>query len=545
MLPSNVVQIDPVARDLDRRVREAERIFVKARRDATARGHLAEAHVRRLTYARERRRFDVMLEGARRLAGILPRDPVVRVLLADACACVSDVPGALAAAVAACRRGLVAPDSPHGDAVLHLARTLISAGVFSTAQKVLDAWLRVAPDDGQAWALRADTHEGDEFWEMLVERDLANALEHLPDEPRLLARRAEILARWWSKTLVALRDAERAARLAPDDPVVLRARASAYVSQERYDEALADLERAIALDPADLTTHDRFAALLMHLDRDDDAVAALERAVAILPDDVERIDLLAARLGYLDRGKRALAVVDAALARLTGDSILLRRRAYVLRDLGRRAAEIDAWGAAIAADPHDAELRYRRAEARERRRDLRGALTDWNAAVRTSPHDFELRLGRAEFLQRIGRHAAQALADLHRAVKLAPDHEECWTARGALYLALHRAGVRGARRRAQADFDRACHIWPASAAFAGRAAAREQGRGRSYAESLKDLDRAVKADGNDPRWWWQRALLHEAYGKKRLYLRDLEQANRLGHPQARARLCALRRRSRS
>ena len=88
---------------------------------------------------------------------------------------------------------------------------------------MLDAWLLVSPADGHAWALRADTHDGDEFEEMLVERYLARALAELPDEPRLLARRAEILARWWSKTLVALRDAERAARLAPDDPVVLRA----------------------------------------------------------------------------------------------------------------------------------------------------------------------------------------------------------------------------------------------------------------------------------------------------------------------------------
>jgi tetratricopeptide (TPR) repeat protein len=105
-----------------------------------------------------------------------------------------------------------------------------------------------------------------------VERDMNAALLVAPDNPYLLATRADMLVDNGDPKS-ALRDASMAIKQKPDDADILWIKARAHMELDQLKEAEKDLDRALELEPG--VRHVRLLRANLHLRR-----AAFEQAIA-------------------------------------------------------------------------------------------------------------------------------------------------------------------------------------------------------------------------------------------------------------------------
>ncbi len=119
----------------------------------------------------------------------------------------------------------------------------------------------------------------------------------------------------------------------PDNADLLLQRATAWLQQERFEDASADLSRAIAIDPDNGEARLRLARVLRRTDRPQDAILQLEQA---LTTDLSMNDRLlahrnaAALLQAAGRDREALSHLDAALTLAPANVELKRRLARLL-----------------------------------------------------------------------------------------------------------------------------------------------------------------------------------------------------------------------
>jgi tetratricopeptide (TPR) repeat protein len=213
----------------------------------------------------------------------------------------------------------------------------------------------------------------------------------------------------------ALDEAEKAAELAPSDPIALAARARSHAALAENDEALGDVRRALRLaeEPELQRLH---AELLLRGGNPRPAADAAERVLEA--ERSARLEIVLAR-AYFASGRRedALEALERARGR-AGDDASARAEALELEvDLGISEGAAAHPCAAVAAArterPAEAEL---------------AALASY----------CEITLGRA----------SEAEASARRAVELAPDFLPGWK---MLADVLHRSGARPpARERARA-----------------------------------------------------------------------------------------------
>ena len=190
-----------------------------------------------------------------------------------------------------------------------------------------------------------------------------------------------------------------------------------------------------------------------------------------------------------------------------------------LSEMGRDGDALAAVDAALAAEGGHQPAWAARAVSRARRGRLEGAFADWREALRRDPRDWRSRLARAGWLIRDDR-PAEALEDLDRAARIAPEQPDVAYTRGLALAALDR------REAARAAFSRAIRLNPRDAqAHLRRALARapEDPRG-----ALADLDSAIRLD---PEWaaaWATRGRLLERMDRPAEATRDYRRAFELG-----------------
>ncbi len=105
----------------------------------------------------------------------------------------------------------------------------------------------------------------------------------------------------------------RASRLTPNDPLVHRELADAYIVQGRTEDAFCELMAALLIDPRDGQIHAAIGQLYLDAGRNDEAVKAFERAIQLTPDRYETRYALATaltRLGRSDEAARQLEIFE-------------------------------------------------------------------------------------------------------------------------------------------------------------------------------------------------------------------------------------------
>ena len=221
------------------------------------------------------------------------------------------------------------------------------------------------------------------------------SLEHAPDQPDVLLRAGNALARrgHFEEAIVHY---DRLIAVAPEwTPAILEKRATALVNLGRGDEAIRDFSRAVDAAPGDPRLRLRFAEALEFLG--DPTAAAAQRAAAAerLEDEADRLPLIAAAARHLARQGDFDAAIERfreALELTPGDQELRYDLASVLGHVRRLDEAVAEFETVIAAAPrHDAARRGQIAALvlAGRLGEARGKLQE---ALRTFPRNVDFAL---------------------------------------------------------------------------------------------------------------------------------------------------------
>jgi tetratricopeptide (TPR) repeat protein len=271
-------------------------------------------------------------------------------------------------------------------------------------------------------SLRLPAHEGPEHE---IEA-LTHRMAQQGESADLLLERAieyRTLGRWAD----AAKDLQRAVRLEPQDPLLLRELAQAQLREGRTGEALATLRLALRL--PGLSDQERAAILLI---RSQAHGAAASPAAALKDcDEALRSDptLVA---GYLDRSalqkrlkrsRERVAGLEEGIRR-TGAGVLVAERVEALLDAGQwqRALEATRGEIETARLPGTWKIRRARAllglgRAPEAKIDLREALDEIDRRMPPNGRDPSLLLDRAQAREWLGD-TEQALRDYTLAAEM-------------------------------------------------------------------------------------------------------------------------------
>ncbi|MEV7028368.1 tetratricopeptide repeat protein, partial [Kitasatospora sp. NPDC093558] len=240
---------------------------------------------------------------------------------------------------------------------------------------------------------------------------------------------------------------------APEDPVLLDARARVLLAAERWDPALDAVDRVLAVCPDEVEARRLKAVALRAKGDQTGAISLLQDLLAegaATFDD--RLDMIGAMSESGD-DQRALAESDHALLFFPGSTDLLVARAVLLDRLGRTAEVLEAAQEVLTSAPENVtalelmaealaaegradeaiELLQRRqglntptASMALRLSDLQWGTGEREEAVRTlsdflrqEPDDPDLLLRRGQYNSMLGNHA-EGLADLQRSEATAP-----------------------------------------------------------------------------------------------------------------------------
>ncbi len=214
------------------------------------------------------------------------------------------------------------------------------------------------------------------------------ALEHAPEQPDVLLRAGNALARR-GRFEEAIAHYDRLTAVEPQwTPAILEKRATALVNLGRGDAAVADFTRAVEAVPDDPRLRLRFAEALEFLG--DPAAAEAQRAAAAehIEDDADRLPLVAAAARHLARQ-------------------------------GDFTAAIERFREALELDGDDLELRYDLASLLGHTRQLDEAVAEFETLIAAAPRHDPARRGQIAALVLAGRFA-EARVKLQEALRTFP-----------------------------------------------------------------------------------------------------------------------------
>ena len=238
--------------------------------------------------------------------------------------------------------------------------------------------------------------------------------------------------------------------------VTLNLRGRAYLSKGQIEVALDDLNESLRL--AD-TAAGRFNRATVYLDqyRFDDAIEDLTKAIAL---GGQGADIYAERgHAYVYTGRLDLALKDLneAIKRQPDYGFAYRTRGHAYLNDNQDDKAIADETRAIALDPKDMEAHWLRAYAyRYRKKRIDKAITDYSHALAIDPADSANRTSRAEAYEQIGRYDLAA-ADYSEWIRRNPKGSFGYWALGRLYL------VQGKNDLAAANLAKAVGLKPADA----------------------------------------------------------------------------------
>jgi serine/threonine-protein kinase len=349
---------------------------------------------------------------------------------------------------------------------------LAQQGKKAEARQAFDQALQLSPDDPEVYNSRAAA-PGEEPEQAIS--DLTRAIALAPGFPEYMCNRSQNYLRL-GKDKEALDDITEALRRSPKA-------APAHVSQGEYyynhgdlDQALKGYEAAIQVNPYYAMAYQRKAQVLFDKGRRDDAMRACEEAIRLRPRYQPVYKLRGLILLYSFRDyQRAITDFDQALRLRGEDSEAQAGRGAAYCELQQYDDAIRDCSEAVRKNPKDdfahAQLAWCYA-ARCLSKNQLDFITDEecnmilkhsNDAIRLNPKGpLGYRARVFGNLFRFGRLKIQKptkpediallselLADMNKAIELAPGDGYCYLFRGILNLGL------GKEREAQKDFDEA------------------------------------------------------------------------------------------
>ncbi len=319
-------------------------------------------------------------------------------------------------------------------------------GLLVDVKKVQGDWLWIHSAEGlQGWIRKSEATPLDNGYQYFSARIRRN-----PRHAEAFHRRAAVLnatafrsSNSAAQLDQALRDAERALRLAPREPAYYEGRGNIWLSKDNPDRALADYEQAIRLSPDDAFYY--AGAARAWLNKKD-----ADQALSIAAEGIRRDPRLPSlyrvrRDAYKEKKDYLNAYFDYRRARKLDQGS--QGGAFGLIDMSEgelllsSAAEADL----AAFQPRDFEEFADLAQAWRNKGKYARAIADFDIAVREKDSDGRLRLGRGECRDRVGQYA-EALTDYEAAMRLDPEEWFAFTDAALLLASCPDAAIRNGPR---------------------------------------------------------------------------------------------------
>lgn len=355
-----------------------------------------------------------------------------------------------------------------------------------------------------------------------AEQLVTSILAANPNDPKALAQRSRImtyraeLLRRFERVDEALELADRAVRLAPNEPLPYIARANAYRLRKEYERCFGDAKKAIECDPNCVMAHVICAFAYYHLHD----LAGMERAakvgIEVDPNYPEPRASLACALFAARRWNEGVAQLERAIAMHPEMPALHFLKGYAMESQGRHEQAIEAYTEAIRCNDQVPDYLVRRAVSYAGAGNVKAAYADVAAAEQIAPDFPDVTAARVRITQilRGWGHDEDALAE---GLKTNPRNADLWRARGFNHYSV------GRMDRAVQSFEKALEIYPGYAeAHMGIGMVRyHQGR---YDDALVHLNRATRHKPHLPRAHHEKSLVHAARGDYQAALKSAELA---------------------
>ncbi|MGD9683238.1 MAG: tetratricopeptide repeat protein [Candidatus Obscuribacterales bacterium] len=288
---------------------------------------------------------------------------------------------------------------------------------------------------------------------------------------------------WEASQKRRVKEASKAIDKNPGDARAYAKRGEAYMSLDRYEDALADLDRSIELGRKKSRLYALRASVESNLEKDDAALRDYSQAIALEPGNAEYYDNRGGFYAARDELDRALSDYDRAIELSSDPSRSYFNRAGILRRKGEKDRALSDLDRVIAGRPNNYKAEAYETKMNilvEDHKDLE-ALKVCGAWIEDRPDDYLARIGRADIYSRQNQ-SQKEKPDLEAAVEiLSKKFEED---RYAYYLA-----VRGNLFDRLGQADKAKKDWREALAIY-----LEDESSEPYFGSMKDLCRRIGED---------------------------------------------------
>lgn len=288
----------------------------------------------------------------------------------------------------------------------------------------------------------------------------------------------------------ALADYEQAVDIDPNDPQIYMNRGVTYRGLRQYEAALVDYNQAIELDPNNAHIYYNRGVTYAQLQRLEQALADYHRAIELEPDFATAY--YNRGIIYTDRGQYKTAFNDfsRSIELNPNEAQAYLNRGIICAYMKRYEPAFDDYNRAIKLDPTNAQAYYNRGVIHLDQKQYQAALADYNRAIELEPNDARFYYNRGLVYDNLGQYET-SLADYNRAIELEPNNVKAYRNRGVTYSDLQR-----------------------------------------YDNAMADYNRAIELDPDYAPTYFNLGMLLVNTGRLRESLPHLEQAARLGLPQA-------------
>lgn len=237
--------------------------------------------------------------------------------------------------------------------------------------------------------------------------DFKEAISYVPGED------------WEASQERRVKNASKAIDKNPRDARAYARRGEAYISLNRYEDALADLDKSISLGRKEPFLYALRASVESNLEKDDAALRDYSQAIALEPGNAEYYDKRGGFYAARDDLDRALSDYDRAIELSSDPSRSYFNRAGILRRKGEKVRALSDLDRVIEGKPNNYKAEAYETKMNilvEEKKDAE-ALKVCDAWIEDRPDDYAARIGRADIYARQNKKQEER-PDLEEAVKL-------------------------------------------------------------------------------------------------------------------------------
>ena len=228
---------------------------------------------------------------------------------------------------------------------------------------------------------------------------------------------------------------QRAAELAPDNPLIATEAGKAFASAGRAQEALEEFQQVLRRDPDSTAAMFQEALVLQQMDRSAEALPLLKRVVEKESNNADALVDLGMALAQAQQAAGAVPLLQRSILLNPQNPIAYEDLAAAYIQLNQIDDAITQLRAALKLAPESPQIHYDLGLALKFRDDPAAAIPEFEAAERLDTNAPEPPYALGQLYLQAGRYP-DAARELQRSLELRPANGDGWATLGSVYNSL-------------------------------------------------------------------------------------------------------------